>query len=475
METDPICRDRAAALAFLLSRIDYERTPVGPSGQREFKLDRMRELLVRLGNPHARLPIVHVAGTKGKGSTAAMIATSLTAAGYRTGLFTSPHLTRLEERVNVDGCPCSAAELVELIARLRPIAEEMDHAAAASAAGETGLTYFELTTAMAFLNFTDRAVDAAVLEVGMGGRLDSTNVCEPRVSVITSISFDHMQQLGNSLAEIAGEKAGIIKPGVPVISGVIDDEPQSVIQAVARAAGSPLRQLGVDFDYTYHPPRRAERDSSAARVDVQLRFPNPPRRYEQLGLSLLGRHQAANAAVALATLSELETGGFAIPESAIRQGLAAVRWPARVEVVGRRPTVIIDAAHNAASVAALVATLDESFAARERILVFATTRDKDVAGMLPLLLPRFDRVILTRYTSNPRGVPVEELASIATSLGATNITLAAVPSQAWEAVRACVLPEDLVCVTGSFYIAGEMRREMTERPLATGAATADLG
>jgi dihydrofolate synthase / folylpolyglutamate synthase len=469
MDTDPICRDRASALAFLLSRIDYERSLVVPYGLREFKLDRMRELLARMGNPQASLAIVHVAGTKGKGSTAAMIAAALTAAGYRTGLFTSPHMARLEERVNVDGCPCSSAELVDLVARLRPIAEGMD-AAAARATGETGLTYFELTTAMALMSFAGRSVDAAVLEVGMGGRLDSTNVCDPLVSVITSISFDHTQQLGNSLAEIAAEKAGIIKPGVPVISGVVDDEPRRVIRAAARAACSPLRQSRVDFDYAYHPPRGVEASEVPARVDVRLAFPDPPRRYDRLGLSLLGRHQAANAAVAVAALAELETRGFTIAEFALRRGLSSLVWPARVEVVARRPTVVVDAAHNAASVSALLATLDESFSARERVLVFATTRDKDVGGMLPLLLARFDHVILTRYASNPRGVPLDELAAIAASLGATNTSLAAAPAQAWDAVRARAMPDDLVCVTGSFYIAGEMRREMAERPLALGAA-----
>jgi dihydrofolate synthase/folylpolyglutamate synthase len=245
-----------------------------------------------------------------------------------------------------------------------------------------------------------------------------------------------------------------------------------VIRATAREAGSPLRQLCVDFVYHYDPPRRVDQGPVLSHVDVQLDSCTPPVKYQRLSLPLLGRHQAANAAVALATLAELRTQGFTIPEIAIRRGLSAVRWPARVEVVARRPTVIIDAAHNAASVSALLATLDESFTARRRILVFATTRDKDVHGMLPMLLARFDQVILTRYTSNPRGVPLEELETVAAMTGACNYRLANTPKEAWAAAAELATPEDLVCVAGSFYIAGEMRREIAERPLAVGSAAA---
>ncbi|MEX0613266.1 MAG: Mur ligase family protein, partial [Pirellulales bacterium] len=207
---------RQAALHWLMGRINYERTALIAYQERQLKLDRMRQLLTRLGQPDAGMKIVHVAGTKGKGSTAAMIAGMLTAAGYRTGLFSSPHLERIEERFAVDGQPCTADELVALVNRLRPVAHAMDEEAAADGDPTAGPTYFDVTTAMALLHFVEREVDAAVLEVGLGGRLDSTNVCLPAVSVITSISFDHMKQLGNTLAAIAREKAGIIKPGVPV-------------------------------------------------------------------------------------------------------------------------------------------------------------------------------------------------------------------------------------------------------------------
>src|SRR5262245_30142218 len=228
---------RQAALDWLMGRINYERTAFIPYQDRQLKLDRMRQLLTRLGQPDAGMKIVHIAGTKGKGSTSAMIAGILTAAGFRTGLFSSPHLERIEERFAVDAEPCTAAELVALVDRLRPVVRSMDEEAAAEGDAAGGPTYFEATTAMALLHFVERGVDAAVLEVGLGGRLDSTNVCLPAVCVITSISFDHTKQLGNTLASIAREKAGIIKPGVPVVCGVTDLEPQSVIAAIAREHG----------------------------------------------------------------------------------------------------------------------------------------------------------------------------------------------------------------------------------------------
>ena len=422
------------ALALLWERIDYERASGVVYGESEYKLDRMRELLARLGDPQSCAPIVHVAGTKGKGSTAAMTAAVLSAAGYRTGLFSSPHLNRVEERMAIDGQPCPEAEFTELAQRLRPIVAEMD-AQAAQTPGEVGPTYFELTTALALLHFAAQRVDVMVLEVGMGGRLDSTNVCTSAVSVITSISFDHTRQLGPTLTLIAREKAGIIKPGVPVVSGVLPDEPRRVIEEVSRQQQSQIVQLGRDFDFVYRPPRRLELEPQLGRLDYTSQLPDQPRReLRDLALGLLGRHQAANAAVALAAVEQLTPRGIAVSEDAMRHGLAQVRWPARVEVVRRRPTVVIDASHNLASVAALLETLDESFSPSRRTLVFAGTKEKDTRGMLSLLLPRFERVIFTRYLNNPRHVPAEELLALAQELGATHCSVAADPAAAWKAV-----------------------------------------
>lgn len=453
-----------SALAFLNRRIDYERGWTLGFRAKELKLARMRELLARIGKPQATLPIVHVAGTKGKGSTSAMIAAMLRAAGYRTGLFTSPHLERVEERLAIDGQPCSSKRFVDLLDRLMPAIEAMDREATAQGPTEAGPTYFEITTAMAFLHFAESKVDAAVLEVGMGGRLDSTNVCQPRVAVITSISFDHTKQLGNTLELIAKEKAGIIKRGVPVVSGVIDPGPRDVIRQTCRRRDCRLIELGTDFECRYTAPRDLERSNELASIDFSYRANGTAETYSRVPLGLLGSHQAANAAVALATITELRDTGFSIPESAMREGLARVAWPSRVELIGRRPAVILDAAHNVASAIALIRVLDESFSARRRALIFATTQEKDIRGMLAELLAKFDHVILTRYLDNPRAVPVEELASIATSLTGRKYATSASPAQAWDEARRWATADDLICITGSFFIAGQMRREVLARP-----------
>ena len=369
------------AVDFLAKRIDYERTHAMPNSEEGMKLDRMRELLGRLGNPQVGLSIVHVAGTKGKGSTAAMIAGVLTAAGFPTGLFTSPHLERIEERIAIDAQPCSPETFADLVEAVRPAVEAMDRGqgsggdcpdfcvskngtvpfhgtvvslttkfgtglpgaggqgAGASRADPLGPTYFEILTAMAFCHFARRA-KIAVLEVGLGGRLDSTNVCAPLVSVITSISLDHTRQLGETLVAIAAEKAGIIKPGVPVVSGVTDPEPRKIIRRIAAAQGCRLLELGVDFDFRYDPPRHLERSASAARFELiepssgvgrrwcggqacaSLPAEQPFRPEARFTLGLLGRHQSANATVALMAVRELRRAGWAIPEPAVRRG-----WP----------------------------------------------------------------------------------------------------------------------------------------------------
>lgn len=439
------------ALAFLHDRIDYERIATVPYSVRSFKLDRMRELLMRLDRPQDGVPIVHVAGTKGKGSTAAMIAAALTAAGYRTGLFSSPHLERIEERFRVNGAPCSPQELVDLVARVRPSVAAL----ARDGDSSSEATYFEITTALAWLHFRRRKVDAVVAEVGLGGRLDSTNVCQPTVTVITSISFDHTRQLGNTLAEIAREKAGIIKPGVPLVCGVTADEPREVIAAACAERGAARSQLGRDFSYLYRAPQSLEAHHSLGRMDYSARSGDHELR--DVELRLPGEHQAANAAVAITALRILADRGWTIPTAAVREGLASVAWPARIEIAGRRPTVVLDAAHNVASVEALLATLDESFQARKRWLIFATSRDKDLRGMLERVLPRFDAVALTRFESNPRTASPEDLLEVAHELGhGSRCVAVASPLDAWQWARSRVAVDDLVCATGSFFLAAEV-------------------
>lgn len=449
-------------MRFLLGRIDYERSRAMPYDPRRMGLDRVRRLLDRLGHPEERLRIVHVAGTKGKGSTSAMIAAMLSAAGCRTGLFTSPHLDRVEERMAVDGRPCTADELVELVHLVRPAVEDLDRETAALGSVQARPTYFEIITAMALLHFVRSEAEAAVLEVGLGGRLDATNVCTPLLSVITSISFDHTQQLGSTLAAIAREKAGIVKPGVAVVSGVVAPEPREVIRQICRERGCRLIQRDTDFDFDYEPPRHVERAPACGLV--RYRSAGAERDFS---IGLLGRHQAANAAVALTVATQLQQAGWNLPEAAIRGALRDLSWPARVEVVARRPAVILDAAHNAASIEALVETLDESFSATRRLLIFATTRDKDHRGMLGHLLGKFDEVFFTRYLDNPRAVPPEELQALAVELGSRRWPTYAEPAAAWEAVGGMTSPADLVCITGSFFIAAEIRRQLAARPLSS--------
>ncbi len=473
---ESISERRLAALDLLVGRINYERTSAVPYHARGLKLDRIRQLLTRLGSPERRMKIVHVAGTKGKGSTSAMIASVLSAAGYRTGLFSSPHLAQIEERMVVDSRPASAEEFVHLMMRVWPEIEAMDAEAesefsASSDEGAMGPTYFEITTALALMHFVDREVDVAVLEVGLGGRLDSTNVCLPEVSVITNISFDHTHLLGTTLAEIAGEKAGIIKPGVPVVSGATSEEAREVIETIADQHGARMHQLGRDFDFRYHAPHGLGERSTCSEFDYRSQVPGDPRRSDGLRLGLLGRHQAANAAVALATLDELRRQGWDIPEAAVREGLEHATVPARVEVVGRRPTVIVDVAHNVASVEALLEVLDESFAPGPRILVFATARDKDALGMLDALAPRFDQIVLTRYENNPRAVSVDELHSVARRVTTRPCHLAATPAEAWRIVGQLAGPGHLISIAGSFFIAAEMRQLVREHPLCQPAGS----
>jgi dihydrofolate synthase/folylpolyglutamate synthase len=438
------------ALAFLYGRIDYERSDSLPEDCQGLHLDRMRSLLDHLGNPQQHLRIIHVAGTKGKGSTAAMISSCLAAAQFQVGLYTSPHLERLEERFAVDSKPCSKADLVDLTCRVAPAVAALD-----AKQGQAGPTFFDITTAMAMLHFATMPVDFAVLEVGLGGRLDSTNVCEPALAVITSISLDHTRQLGNTLFEIAQEKAGIIKPGVAVVSGVVDDEPRSAIRAAAKRAGSHLYEAGVDFSYDYVAGETSRIQPAAGRVAYREPSDASPV-YSEMTLGLLGRHQAANAAVAIATLRRISEMGYRVPEEAIRLGLRTARVPARVEFIGR---VVLDTSHNVASVQALTEVLREVGAVSKRVLLFSTSREKDARGMLRELLPEFDAAVLTRYSENPRAMDTQQLGELALQLASSSADIQVVskPEDALEECQRLAGKDGLICVTGSFFLAAELR------------------
>lgn len=437
----------SAAVEFLLSRIDYERTPPTGNAAGSFKLARMQALLEALGDPHRAAPCVHIAGSKGKGSTAAMLASILTRAGYRTGLFTSPHVHRFEERIQLDGRMIPPERVAEFVEQLRPVAAAMDVGPLG------GPTFFELTTAMAWLYFRTVAAEIVVLEVGLGGRLDATNLCRPLATIITSISRDHTRLLGDRLEQIAREKAGIIKPGVPVITGVGEAGPLDVIRSVAAEHQAACTVLGEALRWEARPAG----DSAAPLPRLRLDLQTPWREHHGLTVPLPGEHQARNAALAAAAADCLDAAGeFRIAPEAVAAGLAAVRWPLRVEVVGERPLVILDAAHNDASIAALLETL-RPLRVRRRIVIFGASRDKDAPAMLRLLAGCFDEIVVTRYLGNPRAYPVEELSRLAAEAFPGPVRCSPHPQAAWELARGEAAEDDLICVTGSFFLAGEIR------------------
>ncbi|MBM4002091.1 MAG: bifunctional folylpolyglutamate synthase/dihydrofolate synthase [Planctomycetes bacterium] len=452
-------------LEFLYGRINYERTSM-PSGGQGLKLDRMRDLLRALGNPHFALPSVHVAGTKGKGSTAVMFSSVAAAAGIRTGLYTSPHLHAIEERIAIDGRPIPTAEFLALLAQVRDAVHVLDrHWVEAQGAGPT---FFEILTAVAFLYFQRASVQLAVMEVGLGGRLDSTNVCLPVLSIITSISLDHVRQLGDTVEAIAAEKAGIIKPGVPVVSGVVQDGPAGVIAAIANRESSRIYKLGLDFDFEMvASPASEARLAIAAfnyREPAESQRANSLRtRIDGLRIPARGMHQRANAALVCCGVERLRQAGWQIPDSALREGLANSQFPARTQIVRDRPLIILDVAHNRASVEALLEAIPPANY-RSKTLLFAASQDKDVDGMIEVIIPFFDRVVLTRFLENPRAVAPRLLAEYCQNFMerhpgvAPEIQVAETPADAWSECRRSLGPDDLLCISGSFFLAAELSR-----------------
>jgi dihydrofolate synthase/folylpolyglutamate synthase len=350
----------------------------------------------------------------------------------------------------VDGVVPTQDELARLVERVAGVVAELD-----KTPGHMSPTYFEIATAMAWLYFRDRRAEIAVLEVGMGGRLDATNLCRPAVTVITTISRDHTRHLGSRLEQIAREKAGIVKRHVPMVSAVTAEPARSVIAETCRENAAPLFLLGRDFESDYRAAEIGPGPGASFGGVAGVRTPR--REWRDLPLPLVGEHQSRNLALAVAAIERLQEQGWKIPDAAVPAGLAQLRWPGRIEVLSRAPTVVVDAAHNWEAVAALLRTLDQSFRARRRILIFAATRDKDVAGMLRQLLPRFDSVVLTCFQNNPRQVPVEILLQTAQQLCDQPLHTAADAAGAWKLARRFAGPADLICATGSFFIAAELR------------------
>lgn len=462
------------AIRFLYQRINYEKTSDIPYRSEEFKLGRMRELVRRLGDPQNDVPLVHIAGTKGKGSTAEFLSQIGQAAGYRVGKFTSPHLERLEERFSINGELCPEQQTVELVAAIRPIVETMD----GECVSGDKLTFFEITTAMAFLYFAWQKVDLGVIEVGLGGRLDSTNVCQPRLAIITSISRDHVKTLGGELEQIAAEKGGIIKPGIPVVSGVQAPTARQVIGEIAANQNAKLWQL--DRDFSVHPVASPGPSEDGRLVSFRQTFEfrtGGPHAVPQLGpidLTMKGSHQVRNASLAIMAALLLREEGFTLPDAAIRAGIAATSLTARIECIATRPTIIVDVAHNDASAKALAEVVTRHFPTGKRHLVYASSSDKQHEEILTPLLPVFDQVWLTRFQDNPRSQPPAQLYELATKLiAADNQTRCQLAPPAEEAefafsqALAATGPDDLLVVTGSFFIAAQFQKFWQARTVAT--------
>jgi dihydrofolate synthase/folylpolyglutamate synthase len=439
----------AEALEYLYSLTNYERAPTD-NYVATLKLDRVRELLTRLGDPHKRYRAIHVAGTKGKGSTCAFIASCLRQLGLRVGLYTSPHLHSFRERIRVDDQMIEPEAVATLADQIRAASQDLPD-----------LTTFEATTAMGFLHFSDQAVDWAVVEVGLGGRLDATNVITPQVSVITSISYDHQHLLGDTLAAIGLEKAGIIKPGVPVVSQSQPMEAMTVIERVARERGSPLTVIGRHWRWTAGPLSTARQSFEAKQVSF-VRSKEHPFVNDLEGwyeIALLGKHQIENAVAAIAAIDTIRndlhgTGVRAFEAGAVRNGLRLASWPGRFEVLRTDPPIVVDGAHNVDSANKLAFTLAEVFPGRRWTFVFGTLRDKDAAGMIKALNPRARRWIFSQQSDSPRALPVGQLLEIAAQLNISQMT----PGANLAEVMASILEsEEPICVLGSIAFVGEAR------------------
>ena len=431
----------ADARRYLDTYLNYEKAPLNARVLRAFNLERVERVLEAVGSPHREVPAVHIAGTKGKGSTATFVYRILLAAGYRAGLYTQPHLVSPRERFQMCGACITQEQMGALLGELLPSFEEHRES-------ELGrLTFYEVYTVMAFAYFAPAGLDVAVLEVGMGGRLDATNVVDPVVSVVTPVDIDHVDALGNTLEEIAGEKAGIIKPARPVVMGYQQPSAESVIRRAAAAVDAPLVDARAEIETT--------RVGARADADV-CSFRGPGICLDDVRLRLVGAHQTQNAATAVSVALRLRDAGWSLPDAAIREGLQQARLHGRFQVTqlpdGRR--CVLDAAHTPGSGAALVRTLRETDSEEPITLVVGMSSDKDASGFAQALAPVASHVVLTRAESSPRAFDPEHLAGLFSPYCESLSVEQSLPAAVANA------PGDTVCVTGSVYVVGDALRDV---------------
>lgn len=440
----------SGALRWLGERFDVERTRAASVPREAFRLDRMQAMLEALGNPQDSLRCVHVAGTKGKGSTCEMTAASLEACGFTVGVYTSPHLVDVRERIRINRKPIAQADFTRVLGQCA--------GAAAAVEGKHGpATYFELLTALGFCHFAEQAVDVAVIEVGLGGRLDATNVITPEVCAITAIGYDHMQILGDTLEKIAREKAGIMKPGVPCVT--IPQEPGvlAVLREEAARVGAPLGVLGQDiefstrFEYTPGIGPHARVCLSTSRVN-----------YEHVRVPLKGEHQALNCGLSLAILDRLSERGLGTDEARVTRGLEGTSLAGRFELAWSSPRILLDVAHNPESIRALVKSIGAHLQYDSMVVVLGCCADKDVPGILRNIALGADKVIFTKAQGTSRAASPGDLhRRFAEISGKMSQAAPDLPTALEQACRA-VSRDDLICVTGSFYLVGEAKRHLAE-------------
>ncbi|HEX8341287.1 MAG TPA: folylpolyglutamate synthase/dihydrofolate synthase family protein [Tepidisphaeraceae bacterium] len=433
------------AVKFLATLADYEKLRIVRYNGDNFDLDRMRALLKKLGNPQDAFRSVHVAGTKGKGSTSTMIASMLQACGYKVGLYTSPHLVDVRERVRINGEMISPTDFARLVRTIEPIV----------AKSKPMPTYFDALTAIAFKHFAEQKVDIAVVETGLGGRLDSTNVLKPEVTAITAISKDHMAQLGNSLERIAEEKAGIFKPGVPAVTCVQDSGVEGVLQRVAQKVGAPLDICGktIEFSYRFESSRMLGRHNRVC-------LTTPTSKFEHLAVPLFGEHQAINCGLALCVIDKLKTRGIPIDDAKAMEGLSRTTIEGRMEVVRHTPHILVDGAHNAASIDAMMKAIGQHIPYDSMVVIFGCCSDKDVDGMLERITSGADKVIFTKVNSI-RSADPNELAARYVELYGKMAQVADTLEEALSIAYRATTKEDLICITGSFYLVGDAKKHFS--------------
>ena len=433
----------------MASLVNYERRPLRRRMRGTQSLALIKRLMKDLGNPQDEFKSVHIAGSKGKGSTAAMLANMLINNDLKVGVYSSPHIVDVRERIIINNQMISKPAFTKLIARIAGVAEHYRDPAP---------TYFEAMTAAAFLHFAEHEVDIAIIETGLGGRLDATNLIKPQACGITSISLDHMQQLGDSLESIAAEKAGVFKPNVPIVSAPQPPEVKQVLKRKAEETGSKLLFAGDEIRFTY----RFE-SSRDAGPQARICISTPTSHFDHLLVPLVGQHQAVNCGVALGVLDQLKAVGFDLNDELAISGLSNVRLQGRMEMLCENPRVLSDGAHNAASIEALMRAIGQNVAYDSMVVIFGCCADKDVLGMLRLIRLGADKVIFTRIRS-PRSADAQDLATQFAEVSGRMAQVASSLAEAVEIAQKAVSREDLICITGSFYLVSEAKKFFSDHP-----------